>query len=57
MALDMHRSELYCCACRDYIYDPDFYRCLSVSGASVRVSQHSTPLAQVTGHAVLKHAM
>ena len=44
LALDVQRSELYCCACHDYIYDPDFDRCISVRGSSARVSQHPTSL-------------
>ncbi|KAK9916520.1 hypothetical protein WJX75_003670 [Coccomyxa subellipsoidea] len=59
MALDVHRSELYCCACRDYIYDPDFYRCLSGAAASaLSVDNGSTasvggkppPAAVANGH-------
>ncbi|CAL8466572.1 g6108 [Coccomyxa elongata] len=34
LALDVQRSELYCCACRDYIYDPDFDRCVSGAAAA-----------------------
>ncbi|BDA41148.1 probable ubiquitin carboxyl-terminal hydrolase 22 [Coccomyxa sp. Obi] len=34
LALDVQRSELYCCACRDYVYDPDFDRCVSGAAAS-----------------------
>eukprot|EP00899_Mesostigma_viride_P006580 jgi/Mesvir1/15923/Mv08247-RA.1 len=28
LAIDMERSELYCCACRDYVYDAEFDRIL-----------------------------
>jgi len=30
LALDVTRSELFCCSCNDYVYDPEFDACLMV---------------------------
>ena len=33
VALDLTRTELFCCACKDYVYDADFDRAATARSA------------------------
>ncbi|KAK9841837.1 hypothetical protein WJX81_006458 [Elliptochloris bilobata] len=43
LALDLSRTELFCCACTDYVYDADFDR--AVTGAAAAASQKGAAAA------------
>ncbi|KAJ6796036.1 ubiquitin carboxyl-terminal hydrolase 22-like [Iris pallida] len=42
IAVDVDRAELFCCACRDQVYDPDFDSAVLLSSPSVAVKKRTT---------------